>query len=185
MKLQLYSLFTIASLLLAIACDQKDQTVQRNEDSASSELLTINSNASPTLPIYFHQISEGDSKVAGRITGMYENKFITITSVNWDGGENTLVVQEGGNTIGDFQSAVLVEIKEFEGYRPYNVPLVIYSSGEISEIEINNIPVEMDGSNNQLVRLNLDLEPGYNRIPILIRNSKSDKLESYLEVVVQ
>lgn len=62
------------------------------------------------------------------------------------------------------KNSISLTVKEFYG-APYNVPIKCYVTGDVSALEINHNKFNLTRGDN-FIRVNLNLELGYNEVPI-------------------
>lgn len=86
----------------------------------------------------------------------------------------------------DYEGLVCLTSMQFEGnqYSGYNVPIKGHIYGDIAELKINGKSIIFkQGEFYQRVHMNLEI--GYNRIPILLRDKHGNTTESYIEITLE
>ena len=83
------------------------------------------------------------------------------------------------------EGVVYLTTKDFFGQNPYNVPFVAYVVGYISELYVNDKKVSFIEGKEIFFRQKINLENGYNRIPVKVITKSGKTFNQFIEITIE
>jgi hypothetical protein len=178
------SLKALSNQLLSLPGDEIPNNCKLVENYNSytlvSEIKSVDSDDLICDIVYFGLNGNGSSYIQtiGRI--IYDNSSPTFSSVSNIKFRNFEVFSKDS-----YKGSVILDTKDFQGWNPYNIPFVGHVYGDVSELYVNNIKKEFEIGKEVYFKQRLNLDLGYNRVPIKIIDKRGNITESFIEISME
>src|ERR1035437_3147502 len=83
------------------------------------------------------------------------------------------------------EGIIYITYKDFYGSNPYKIPFVTTVCGYISHLYLNDKEIKFKEGEETFFRQSINLENGYNRIPIKVITRSGKEYSDYIEITIE